>query len=293
MPHFLKKTRQLIEGAFVWACFIIIRIVPFNLSVALWGWIGRKVGPLMPWNKWARLNIHKCFPELSSHEIEEIIKEMWDNHGRLIAEYTNAAAFWDGKNLRNIEVRGIENLKHFQKDGKPGVIFTGHLGNWQMITLAAQSIGFDMTQMSRATNNPWVDRIMLRCLKLAVKDVIRKRGGSRGLLSLLKRGEHAFLMVDQKMGEGISVPFLGHDAMTAKGIAWLYLKQNCPLLPARCERLHGSHFRVTFYPPIEYTPCGDQQQDMYNLLLQVNTMIGEWIKERPAQWLWIHRRWGL
>jgi KDO2-lipid IV(A) lauroyltransferase len=293
MIYFLKKIRHVIEAVFVWIAFIFFHyILPFNISVALGGWIGRKAGPWLPLSKRARSNLKKCFPDLTPLEIKRIIADMWHNYGRLAAEYANADAFWDGKTLRNIEITGIENLKHFQEDGKPGIIFTAHTGNWQMITLAAQSIGFDLTQMYRSANNPWVDDLMLYCQKLAVKNVITKgKGGPKDLLSLLKRGEHALLLVDQKMGEGISVPFLGREAMTAKGVARMYLNQSCPLLPARSERLHGSHFRVSFYPPLDFTPSGDHQRDMYNLLLKINTLIGEWVKERPSQWLWIHRRW--
>ena len=293
MIRLFKKVRHLIEAFFVWIAFIFFHhILPFKTSVSLGGWIGRKAGPLLPLSKRARASLKKCFSHLTPLEIESIVRDMWDNYGRLAAEYANADAFWDGKTLRNIEIKGIENLKHFQNDGKPGIIFTAHTGNWQMITLAAQSVGFDLTQMYRPANNPWVDALMLRCQKFAVKNVITKRkGGPKDLLSLLRNGDHALLLVDQKMGEGISVPFLGRNAMTAKGVARMYLNQDCPLLPARSERLHGSHFRVTFYPPIEFTPQGDQKQDMYDLLLKINTMIGEWVKERPAQWLWVHRRW--
>ena len=293
MIRFLKRIRYFIEAIFVWIAFIFFHyILPFNTSVALGGWIGRNAGPWLPLSKRARSNLKKCFPDLTALEIERIVADMWDNYGRLAAEYANADAFWDGKTLRNIEVKGIENLKHFQEDGKPGIILTAHTGNWQMITLAAQSVGFDLTQMYRPANNPWVDALMLYCQKLAVKHVITKgKGGPKDLLSLLRKGDHALLLVDQKMGEGISVPFLGRNAMTAKGVARMYLNQDCPLLPARSERLHGSHFRVTFYPPIEFIPQGDQQKDMYGLLLKINTLIEEWVKERPSQWLWVHRRW--
>jgi len=290
---FLKKIRHLLEAGGVWIAFIFFHyILPFKVSVAFGGWLARSIAPIAPLSRRAEKNLKKCYPDMSSTEINRIVREMWDNYGRLAAEYANADAFWDGKTLRNIEIHGIENLKHIQEDGKPGIIFTAHTGNWQMITLAAQSIGFDLTQMYRPANNPWVDTLMLRCQKLAVKNVITKgKGGPRDLLSLIKRGDHALLLVDQKMGEGMAVPFLGREAMTATGIARMYLNQDCPLLPARSERLHGSHFRVTFYPPINFKPMGDTKKDMYNLLLQINSLIEGWVKERPGQWLWLHRRW--
>lgn len=291
--NFLKKIRHLIEGIFVWFLFILFHyVLPFRLSVDFGGWLARKGGPLLSVSNRARSNIKKCFPDISPLKVEEIVGEMWQNFGRLMIEYVNINHFWDGKKLHNIEIRGIENLKLLQEDGKPGLIFTAHLGNWQMITLAAQSIGFDLTQMYRPPNNPWVDAAMLTCQKFAVKNVITKgKRGPKDLLSLLKRGGHAMLLVDQKMGEGLSVPFLGRDAMTATGIARLYLHQNCPLLPARCERLEGSRFRVTFYPPIHFIPTSNHAEDMYALLLSINTLLGEWITERPGQWLWLHRRW--
>jgi len=290
----LKKTRHLIEGAFVGMAFVLFRyILPFKVCVAFLGWLSRTVGSRLRLSNRARSNLKKCFPNISETEIQRIIAEMWDNFGRLMGEYVKAHAFWNGKTLHNIEIVGIENLKRFQEDGQPGIIFTAHLGNWQMITLAAQSIGFDLAQMYRPPNNPWVDALMLKCQKFTVKNVITKgNGGPKEFLSLIKRGDHALLLVDQKMGEGIPVPFLGRDAMTATGIAKMYLNQHCPLLPARSERLHGSHFRVTFYPPIEFEAKGDRRQDMYGLLLHINTILSEWVKERPGQWLWLHRRWN-
>jgi len=289
----LKRFRHVLEAAVVGLAFMFFHyILPFKASTAFAGWVARNLGPRVSISRRARTNLKKCFPELTAKEIENIIAEMWDNYGRLAAEYANANEFWDGKTLRNIQVKGLEHLKQFQEDGKPGIIFTAHTGNWQMITLAAQSVGFDLTQMYRPANNPWVDAIMLKCQRLAVKNVItKKKKGPRDLLTLIKQGEHALLLIDQKMGEGLSVPFLGRDAMTATGVARMYLNRACPLLPARSERLHGSQFLVTFYPPIHFSPQGDLKNDMYGLLLYINTMLGEWIKERPGQWLWLHRRW--
>lgn len=290
----LKKVQYLLEAIGAWPTFYIFHyLVPFKANSNFMGWLGRTIGPRLGLSQRARTNLKKCFPRLTPPEIEIIVEEMWDNYGRLIAEYSHPNAFWDGKTLKNIEIKGIEHLNHLQEDGKPGIIFTAHTGNWQMITLAAQSVGFDLTQMYRSANNPWVDTLMLKCQKLAVKNVITKKGGGpKDLLSLIRRGDHALLLIDQKMGEGLPVPFLGRNAMTAKGIARFYLNQGCPLLPARSERLSAFSFRVTFYPPVDFTPQGDQQQDMYNLLLQINTMVGDWVTERPGQWLWLHRRWG-
>ena len=58
------------------------------------------------------------------------------------------------------------------------------------------------------------------------------------------------MLIDQKMNDGISVQFFGHNAMTAPAAAQFAIRDNIPLLPVRCERLGGTKFRISFYPPI-------------------------------------------
>lgn len=288
----LRKLKHYAEAAGAWSVFYFGHYAPFKFASNVCAALSRLVGPRLFPSERARANIKACFPTFSDEKIEEIVKEMWDNFARVAIEYSSPQTFWDGKNVQNIEIVGAEYLQHFKDDDKPGIIFTAHLANWQMITLAARSLGLELTQMYRSANNPYVDSLMRMCQKFAVQNVItKKRGGPRALLSLLKKKEHAFLLIDQKMGEGIPVPFLGREAMTATGPAWFYLSQNCPLLPARCERITPFTFRVTFYPPLKFTPTEDPEKDTYNFLLAINTLMGEWITERPGQWLWVHRRW--
>ena len=40
-------------------------------------------------------------------------------------------------------------------------------------------------------------------------------------------------------------------------------------------------------PPLEGFPSGDLQRDTD----RINTIIEGWVRERPEQWLWIHKRW--
>ncbi|MDP6174798.1 MAG: lysophospholipid acyltransferase family protein [Rhodospirillales bacterium] len=99
------------------------------------------------------------------------------------------------------------------------------------------------------------------------------------------------MLVDQKMNDGISVPLLGLDAMTAPALAQFAVKFNCPVVPTRVERLGGARFRLTFYPPIEAPVTGDKQADIRAFMIQVNDLLSQWIRERPEQWLWVHNRW--
>ncbi|MGH6975804.1 MAG: lysophospholipid acyltransferase family protein, partial [Stellaceae bacterium] len=113
----------------------------------------------------------------------------------------------------------------------------------------------------------------------------------RDLLRHLHQGGHVAMLVDQKMNDGIAVPFFGRDAMTAPAIARLALRFNCPIVPVRVERLTGAHFRFTVLPRLELTDRRDTADNVLATMTRITALLEEWIVARPEQWLWLHRRW--
>src|SRR5437868_1155842 len=107
----------------------------------------------------------------------------------------------------------------------------------------------------------------------------------------LRRGGHVSLLADQKLNEGIAVPFFGRPAMTAPALALLALRFGCAILPARVERLRGARFRLTLYPPLDMPRSGDRDGDVMTIMTAVNSTLEAWISERPEQWFWVHSRW--
>jgi KDO2-lipid IV(A) lauroyltransferase len=115
--------------------------------------------------------------------------------------------------------------------------------------------------------------------------------GARRALELLKAGEHLGIMADQKLNDGIAIPFFGRDAMTAPAMAQFARRFDCPIVPVRVERLGGARFKVTHYPPRMVTRTDDKQVDIRAFMVEINEMLEDWITERPEQWLWLHNRW--
>jgi KDO2-lipid IV(A) lauroyltransferase len=99
------------------------------------------------------------------------------------------------------------------------------------------------------------------------------------------------MLVDQKMNDGIAVPFFGHDVMTAPALAELALRYDCPVVPARVERLRGAHFKMTALPPLEMVRTGNHHADVAAVMAKVNALVEQWIRDTPEQWLWLHNRW--
>ena len=86
-------------------------------------------------------------------------------------------------------------------------------------------------------------------------------------------------------------PFFGHDAMTASATAELALKYDLPIYMAQVVRRHGAHFTVTMHPPLQFTRTGDKHTDVMTIMKAINQIFEAWVREHPAQWFWVHRRW--
>ncbi|HZT87138.1 MAG TPA: lipid A biosynthesis lauroyl acyltransferase [Stellaceae bacterium] len=271
--------------------FALFRLLPFDRASAAGGALARCIGPRLAVSKVARRNLRSAFPDLPAAEIEKIVHGMWDNLGRVAAEYAHLREIRVFDPDGRVETRGFEHMDRAVAAGRRMIIFSGHLGNWEIGALAAAQYGIDVAQIYRAANNPIVDRMVLRCRGDHGEFIPKGAVASRRALAALRRGAHLTLLADQKLNDGIAVPFFGRPAMTAPALAILALRFDCDVLPARVERLGGARFRLTVHPPLPLRRSGDAAADAAALMTQVNAILEQWIRECPEQWFWVHRRW--
>ena len=281
-----------LEAFAVTLTLTLFRLVPLDTASRLGGWLCRRLGPHLPVSRQARGNLRRAFPEKSDAEVRRILIAMWDNLGRLIGEYPHLSHFRLYEPGSRVEVIGAEHVDRLRDDGKSGIFFSAHIGNWELASMGATQRGLPLARFYRAPNNPFVDRIV-RLIRSPVAGELLPKGaeGARRGLAVMRAGGHLGMLVDQKMNDGIAVPFFGREAMTAPALAQLALKFACPVVPAKVERLGGARFRLTVYPPLEITRSGERQKDVLDLMTRVNALIEGWIRERPEQWLWVHNRW--
>ena len=277
--------------------FAAMRTLPVAVASALGGALARHIGPHLAISRRARNNLRAAFPELSPTRVESVVRGMWDNLGRVAAEYPHLRrmhVFPPGVSRRRngpIEIAGLEHLDRALAAGRPVIVFGGHLGNWEIAALAAGQYGIDVAQIYRAANNPIVERMIARYRGTGGEFIPKGTIASRRALAALRRGAHLTLLVDQKLNDGIPVPFFGRNAMTAPALALLALHFDCTVLPARVERLKGAHFRLSIHPPLAMPRSANRTADVAALMRAVNQTLESWIRERPEQWFWVHNRW--
>ena len=170
--------------------------------------------------------------------------------------------------------------------------FSGHLANWEIVPLSATQRGIPIDRVYRAANNSFMEKIYQHARSGIEGELIQKGPlGARKLLRSIKGGHHIGMLVDQKMNDGIPIPFFGHDAMTAPALAELALRFKCPVVPTRAERIAGSTLRIIIEPPLKFIPSGNRKTDVKMIMKMVNEKLEDWIRETPEQWFWLHRRW--
>jgi len=286
----LRKARYLIEAGLLHFLFFIFGHMPLDAASACGGWIGRTVGMRLSASRKALEHLRQSLPGRTDAEYRAVIRGMWDNLGRVMAEYPHLKQI----GRERVEIVDTAFVESLVRDKKPAILFTGHLANWEAFVATAQiKLGLTMDVIYRAPNNPWVDKLLNRVRSQSgdIKTIPKSKTGMRMMLDSLRAGRYLGMLVDQKYNEGVPVTFFGRPAMTSPAYVQLAQKFECPLIPGRIERLGGAHFRITAFEPMKLYDAEGGPRPATDVLEESHRLLEGWITEHPEQWLWLHRRW--
>ena len=287
-----QKLRYGVEAAVFFAFMALFRVIGLPAASRLGGWIGRNIFCWLPPDRVARANLVRAFPEKTPAERNAIRRTMWDNLGRVVGEYPHLDKFTPKGDDPRITYSLPPGVTLDALKGQPLIFLSAHLGNWEMLPILAHQVGLNIATVVRPPNNPFVANWVARQRRINGPDtMIAKHNAVRPMLSQLRCGRSLCMLVDQKMREGIAVPFFGHDAMTTPAPAALALRTGAPIWLAANRRLAGPRFHVTAQPVANFTPSGDEAQDMHKLTAAITEGIEQIVRDDPGQWLWIHNRW--
>jgi KDO2-lipid IV(A) lauroyltransferase len=276
----VTRLRYALEALGAFLAYAIFAALPVDAASAVGSRIVRTVGPYTRLARVAEANLRAAFPEKPPAEIDRILSGVWDNIGRTIGEYPHLATIARGVGTAGarISVVGMEHVEALRRGGTT-LMFSAHLGNWEVYAPAVYALGIPYAQVYRDPNNPFVSWLMHRVRRLPVEDMVPKgAAGARKALAVLNKGGRLGMLIDQKMNDGIAVPFFGRDAMTAPALARFALRYRCPVVPVRLERVDGARFRLTFYSPLAVADSGDSAADIAETTARANRILEGWIR---------------
>jgi KDO2-lipid IV(A) lauroyltransferase len=291
----LRAVSEWVEAALLGRAVRALQWLSPEATSNLGGALARKLGPWLPISRVADDNLRRALPELDATARARVIRGVWDNLGRTAAELPHLASFRRTDAGPGWEIEGEAHVERLRDSGGQALFFSGHFGNWELILPVAASLGLPVAGVYRTASNAAVNRLIqsLRQKALGHGVVMFPKGalGARAALLHLRDGGSLGLLVDQKMNDGIAVPFFGRDAMTAPALAQFARHFSVPILPVRVVRLGPARFRLVCDPPLQVTLTGDRTADLYEITLAVNQTLERWIRADPTAWLWLHRRW--
>jgi KDO2-lipid IV(A) lauroyltransferase len=280
------------------ARFIVRRLrrLDPDASSNFMGKLTRRVGPWLLVSRVGRKNLRAAYPEKSAAEIEAILGGVWDNLGRVVGEFVHLDRLWDYDEARpnagRIETFHVDRFIGLFTDEKPALIFSAHLANWELSAVFARNYGLDSAVVVRPPSNRFISELILETRGgMANQLISSQRNTIFSVASVLERGGHLGMLVDQHRRPGVQVMFFGRPCWTNDALARLARNYECPVHGVRVIRLPGNRFRIELTEALELPRDSEGLVDTQATMQKITSIVEEWVREYPEQWLWLHRRW--
>ena len=288
----MKKLKYILEYLLFILLTRTLRLLSVDNSASLCSFIAKKIGPYLRVTKTARKNLKRVYG--NETDIEKVINDLWDNYGRYIGEFPFINVLDSSELDKRVKVIGLEKVEAFKKANQPFILFLGHQANWDFVIRKINDIYPKFGIAYRKANNPYVDREILKERENdeSITMIAKGPSGAKSIIRAIKSGASIAMLVDQKMNNGIEVPFFGLPAMTAPALARISLQYKYPIVPLQIVRIgKTSYFELILHDPLKPLIDQDIEKSCYNIMLEINKTLEHWIREKPAQWFWFHNRW--
>jgi Kdo2-lipid IVA lauroyltransferase/acyltransferase len=276
----------------------LLKLLPADPAIRFADWLVRRIGPRTSRHTLMLTNLANAYPEKSESERHEIALASWGHMGRLAAEYVFLDRLFDfdpdSDTPGRIEVSGVPIFLGLRENPRPFMVFTAHTGNFELLPVAGNAFGLNVTVMFRPPNNPYIAEkvFSFRAARMG-KLVPSHAGSSFALARQLEAGKAVGVLVDQKFQKGLSTLFFGQPVQTNPLLAKLVRQFDCEVYPARCIRLPNNRYRLEIEPKIEVPRNEKGAVDVQATGQLLNDKVESWVREHPEQWLWYHDRWNI
>ena len=285
----MRYIKYFLQFIFAIISFIIFKFLGARLASKMSGKVFEIIGPFFRSEEIINSNIKRAFPNIEKSDMKKIKNFMWNNYGRIFAEYMFIKNFRSGKLSSEIYIEGKDILSEIINSKKQVIFISGHLSNFELMAMSLEKTGINLSAIYRPLNNVFLNKIMERIRKKYIcKYQIKKGiGGLKNLIKLKKKNFSTALMIDQRVSEGILSNFFGEKAFTTTIPAQLIKKFNIPVVPVYIERTKDIKFKIIIEKPI-YFLKDDTIQEITD---ELNKILEAMIIKKPEQWIWSHNRW--
>ncbi len=268
------------------ALFWLLSRLPFKIQLAIGRWMGHWGLKLLKRRKSiAQINLKLVFPDLSTDQVNDLLRQHFESIGMSIFEST--LGWWGNRKklISTMQISGLEHLDQAIERGNGVLLFSAHFTTLDLsgIMLATQR---PIHAVYRPNENPVLDHIIKQGRERTLVSTI-PRGNIREMVRHLKNNQVVWYAMDQNFGHKGSLfsTFFGIPAATNTATSRLVKMTGAAVIPFFAHRLTTGQYQLSLLPPVDMDGSAPQQEtDHLNLLIE------KAIQEAPEQYLWIHRR---
>lgn len=274
---------------------LIIRFLPRKLVLFKGAFMGSLIYFLSSRHRRLCLrNLEIAFgSSLEKEQKKRIARSAFRHFGRMIFDTVKFAHLKKASRASLFQIEGIENLHQALAERKGILIFSAHLGNWEIASWPVASL-VPLHVVARPLDNPGLDKEWQRLREKLGAKVISKFQAARPILQALKANEAVAILIDQNVlrSQAVFVDFFGRLAATTPAVAIFHLRSGAPIVPIFCLMTPDKKYHLKIFPPLSFRLTSGPESELLLQITQILTKIIEQeIRQFPEQWLWFHDRW--
>ncbi|RIL09401.1 MAG: hypothetical protein DCC75_06615 [Proteobacteria bacterium] len=216
-----------------------------------------------------------------------LTSSVYQSVGQTLMESINLAPI-----LKRLDTRVAcpdwEQLAPKVSSRKSGILaLSAHTGNWELLAAYFAAKGHKLTVIGRQARNLRFQEILAKLrARNGLKTVWRNdASGTKEIIRALKsKGIVAALSDQDTYVASKFVPFFGAPARTPSAMVDLAKKLECMIVAAFIFRTTRNSYEIRLHDiPAELPP--------EEILRTYNSLLEEYIRKFPDQWVWFHKRW--
>lgn len=261
--------------------------------------VGKLIYYLLPIRRRVVLsNLHLVFGgKISDSEIVRLAQAFYAHVARSLVEFLRFPLLSGGRRTALVRVENIDAMLRARDQGKGILVLTGHLGNWELATVAGMASFPQYRGIFHIPRKPlrprWLDTLVTDRFRRVGLNVLPKKNVLEDILDRLTAHEVVVFIFDQHASgrDGVEVEFFGHPARTFRSLATIAIATGVPVVPAASWREpDGSHV-IRFEEALPVVECETPEKAIRANTRMYNAALERLILRHPEQWFWMHRRW--
>jgi KDO2-lipid IV(A) lauroyltransferase len=289
-----KKFQHQIEWATVRVARALLSVLPLRVATGIGAMAGWKAYRIFGVRRRVSIdNIMNSLPAVTSErEADRIACASYMNFGRSMIEFGRFNSLTPDEVKEIVQFGGLQNVEAALEKGNGAILFSGHLGNFELLGAAISAHGYPLKMLVGQQSNSSVDDEIVKLRSRHCDGIIRREEAPKAIFRALAKNSCVAMVADQDARDsGVFVDFLGRPASTARGPAVFAIRRQAPVVPAFIRRIGGGRHHAEFLPPMYPDPGLKGDDAVVELVQRYTDALADAVRRHPEEYFWAHRRW--